>query len=386
MPRPVLRPAPTLPPRPRPARRRRPEAVAILLALAAATGLALDTRPAPAQSAPAGIQAPPGHAPEPARHMKLAARRLLLDGAAHGEATTLVGMRGHILNSTGPQDAAEADPPPAEPAATMAGTPSWRQADHVPVRSMLTAVAFLDARTGVAVGHDQAILRSEDGGRRWELIRFAPTTGSPMSFMALGRLGTGAGRHLLAVGTYGLAMRSDDGGRSWQRVTIAEPNEFGEIVHLYGVASADGRTVLIPAEFGEIYRSRDGGRSWEQLDTSPYDGTFFGAVALGPASFLLYGLEGRIFRTADAGESWTEIDSPVSVSLQAGAKLGDGRVVVAGPAGTVLVSHDNGRSFIDRSRADRMGIAAVVADSAEDAWLLTEQGPRRLQEGERADD
>ena len=46
---------------------------------------------------------------------------------------------------------------------------SWRQAD-VPSRALLTGVFMHDARLGWAVGHDEVVLRTRDGGLTWERV------------------------------------------------------------------------------------------------------------------------------------------------------------------------------------------------------------------------
>src|SRR5215469_14097420 len=78
----------------------------------------------------------------------------LILGVAHaGPRLVAVGARGMVLLSDDD------------------GT-SWRQAKTVPVRSTLTAVSFIDSKSGWAVGHDGAILATNDGGETWTLQRF----------------------------------------------------------------------------------------------------------------------------------------------------------------------------------------------------------------------
>src|SRR5688500_13031183 len=82
---------------------------------------------------------PADAANQPAETAPLAAASLLLDLAVAGERLVAVGERGHVLLS---DDRGS----------------SWRQAKSVPTRIMLTAVFFIDAQYGWAVGHDETIL------------------------------------------------------------------------------------------------------------------------------------------------------------------------------------------------------------------------------------
>src|SRR6185369_10757001 len=82
---------------------------------------------------------------QPSEIAPLASSSLLLDLALAGNRMVAVGERGHVLLSD-------------DQGAT------WRQAKSVPTRVMLTAVFFVDADYGWAVGHDETILNTVDGG------------------------------------------------------------------------------------------------------------------------------------------------------------------------------------------------------------------------------
>ena len=91
---------------------------------------------------------PAGAALEPALMARLAPHSLLLDAVERGPLWVAVGERGHVLVS-------------ADRGA------NWTQA-KVPTRVLLTGVWMHDERLGWAVGHDETILRTRDGGTTWE--------------------------------------------------------------------------------------------------------------------------------------------------------------------------------------------------------------------------
>jgi photosystem II stability/assembly factor-like uncharacterized protein len=97
----------------------------------------------------------------PAEIEPLAATSLLLDLGLAGKRLVAVGERGHVLLSD-------------DQGAT------WRQARSVPTRDMLTAVYFVDADYGWAVGHDETILNTTDGGETWVRTHFAPEAQQPL--------------------------------------------------------------------------------------------------------------------------------------------------------------------------------------------------------------
>jgi len=304
--------------------------------------------------------APPGaERPEPAVIAPLAAASLLLDVKALPDRHLVaVGERGDVLVSS--DDGA-----------------SWRQSP-APARATLTAVYFADAAHGWAVGHDEAILGTADGGATWTLSHYAPEREQPL----LGVWFDGHG-HGLAVGAYSTIYRSADAGATWQSAPFepapliapaaaaapkpaarSKHDEMRDEVwvvqpHLTSItADARGR-LYMTGEAGHLYRSDDGGDHWLALP-SPYEGSFFGALPLDGDAVLVFGLRGHLYRSEDAGRSWHALASGTESLLAGAARLPDGSIVIVGLAGVVLVSHDGGRSFAVHQEADRKGFNAVA--------------------------
>ena len=267
----------------------------------------------------------------------LAVRSLLLDGATAGERLIVVGERGHILVS--------AD-----------GGASWEQA-VVPTRATLTAVAFADAEQGCAVGHDETIVCTRDGGRTWALAHAAPHQERPL--LSVSFLDRQRG---FAVGAYGAFLQTEDGGESWNERQIDEAD-----LHLNHLSRAASGELYLAAEAGTLYRSDDDGDSWQELP-SPYAGSFFGILPLAGHTLLAFGLRGNLFRSEDAGQTWERIATGAEGLLGHGTVLADGMVVVSGLGGVVLLSNDGGRSFVLHQLANRRGVAAVL--QADDGSLV----------------
>ncbi|MBW1852340.1 MAG: sialidase [Deltaproteobacteria bacterium] len=250
----------------------------------------------------------------------LVSRSLLLDGTAVDGTMVVVGERGHVFVSTD-------------------NGVTWKQAD-VPSRATLTGVFFHDQHLGWAVGHDQVILKTHDGGRSWKQVYSSPEADRPLLDV------------WFADSLKGFAIRyvsQDD----W---------------HLNHIIKSDGGRLYIAAESGTIYRSDDGGESWISLP-SPYEGSFFGTLPLANNTMLLFGLRGNLFRSEDAGNSWTKIQTGTEATLTAGIRLSDGTTIIVGLGGTILVSRDGGHSFILRQEADRKGFSAIL--QASDNTLIT---------------
>jgi len=279
---------------------------------------------------------------------RLAARALLLDVAAVGERVIAVGERGHVLVS---EDSGG----------------NWIQA-RVPTRSMLTAVSMVGRDHIWVVGHDAVILYSADGGQTWTRQFFAPQEEAPLLDVWFENT-----NHGLAVGAYGIVLETGNGGRSWERRSIVKGDP-----HFYAITEGLDGTLHVAGESGSVLRSRDRGKSWFPL-TSPYEGSFFGALALSDGALLVFGLRGNLYRSEDGGLNWRHVQTGTKASLMSGVELADGTIVLVGLSGTVLVSRDRGKSFTAANRTDRQGIAAVAELESARLLIIGEAGVSRIQ-------
>lgn len=254
-------------------------------------------------------------APKPATVMRLDTT-MVMSAADLGTARLAVGERGRIFR----QERQGAD---------------WLPVKS-PTESTLTRVHFLDGKLGLAVGHDQVILRSEDGGLTWKQVMIDAEAETPL----LDVLWLDAS-HAVAIGAYGLYLDSADGGRTWSsRLILPE----GEDRHLNAIARLADGTLIIAGEAGTILRSTDAGATWSKVP-SPYEGSFFGVQPVSDTRVIVYGMRGKLLRSDDAGLSFVEIAHPVQTSLFGSMLASDGRVLVTGQGGELLVSRDAAETF-----------------------------------------
>jgi photosystem II stability/assembly factor-like uncharacterized protein len=311
---------------------------------------------------------PMDSANQPAEIEPLAPGSLLLDLAGAGKRMVAVGERGHVLLSDD-QGA------------------SWRQARSVPTRVMLTAVYFVDDSYGWAVGHDETILNSVDGGETWTRSHFAPEAQQPLLDLWFANRVSG-----IAVGAYGAYYTTNDGGRTWSGARFApapptakdgakaaataapEDEELPPDFHLNRIVGV-GNRLYIAAEGGQLYRSDDRGANWRAMPT-PYEGSFFGLVPIRGDGLLAFGLRGNLFKSADAGETWATIQSGTTAMLTDGIAINDLRVVITGLSGVILVSTDAGEVFRVLQQDDRKGLSALLPGPLGSVVVAGEGGVR----------
>ncbi|KMQ75453.1 putative plant photosystem II stability/assembly factor [Marinobacter subterrani] len=335
----------------------------------------------------------------PARPTELAPERLLNDVTKAGDRIVAVGERGHIIYS---DDEGK----------------TWTQS-QVPVSVTLTAVDFGSATEGWAVGHSGVILHSGDAGETWSLqltgvqalelaIRSKEEQVAAMEeridaapeaekgdlewarddlLFAIetmqSDLDIGPVNPLLdvwfknesdgfVVGAYGMILRTTDGGETWQdwAPRIENPTNF----HLNSISQITGGALVVVGEAGQIHVSVDGGQTWERRE-SPYEGSLFGVMGTGQVNEILaYGLRGTILFSDDLGKTWRVVPSTADATLNNGAVVDDGRIILVGNSGVVLTSSNGAELFRDYFRSDREGVMSVVPISGTGLLIVGEGG------------
>jgi photosystem II stability/assembly factor-like uncharacterized protein len=232
---------------------------------------------------------------------------------------------------------------------------TWRQSKAVPVSVTLTAVQFVDDKTGWAVGHGGVVLRSDDGGEQWTrqlegvqlaqlLLDEAKAGANAKAVTAAERaVQEGADKPLLAlhftnandglaIGAFGTMLATADGGKTWRSVSARLDNPKG--AHLYAL-SRSGPDILLAGEQGLVLHSPDGGATFARIAT-PYQGSWFCVARGSDGAWLVAGLRGNAMRSRDAGKSWTVLASPAPVSYTVAGAAGKGPLLLANQGGDVM--------------------------------------------------
>jgi len=257
--------------------------------------------------------------PRPAEIMPLTADNLLLDVYYTGERYIAVGDRGGIIAA-------------AQPSAKAS---DWTQVP-VPVRAALTAVHFPDPKHGWAVGHDAAIVATEDGGQTWTLQYFQPDLEKPLLDVLF--LDATAG---FAVGAYGLLLQTTDAGKTWSEIDAPSIRE--EEVHFNALIKLGDGSLFIAGESGMLAVSGDQGKTWSKLK-SPYESSMFGALPVGDKGALIFGLRGNVYLSQDVrSDKWTQLETDSVASMFGGAVLPGGEFALVGLNGVILVTSPSGQ-------------------------------------------
>ncbi|MBN3744283.1 glycosyl hydrolase [Burkholderia sp. Se-20373] len=239
---------------------------------------------------------------------------------------------------------------------------TYRQAKSVPVSSTLTSVSFIDARTGWAVGHWGAILKTTDGGETWAVQRLVTSEDRPLFGVHFIDA-----NHGVAVGLWSLILVTDDGGKTWTKREAVLPNGKKSDLNLFGLFSNGNGEIFATAEKGQLLISRDKGNTWESVETG-YKGSFWCGVALPNGVLLVGGLRGTLMRSEDNGHTWSRATLDTRNSITALASRGSA-VLAVGVDGLQAQSNDDGKTF-QRLRTQTGTTYTAALPSTGDKWLI----------------
>ncbi|MEE4244348.1 MAG: YCF48-related protein [Kangiellaceae bacterium] len=264
---------------------------------------------------------------------------VLLDIAVAGDNKLVaVGERGHILISDNEGD-------------------DWRQV-IVPTDAMLTSVYFVDSQIGFAVGHQQAILKTTDGGENWQLIYEMKDA---LDYPALLDVWFKDSNNGVAVGAYGLYLVTSNGGVTWEQLPLLELEDpdFG-LPHWYALAfDSKSSRLYMSGELGFLVVSEDFGKTWEKIE-SPYSGSFFNVSVTPSGSLLVMGLRGNFFFSADGGDTWSKVESSSTASINNAVMIGGTQMVYLAMDGVILLSNDDGKTISLKQRKNRTSLMSAV--------------------------
>ena len=275
---------------------------------------------------------------------------------------------------------------------------SWRQVE-APTSVTLTHDVFVSPTEGWATGQMGTVLRTMDAGEHWsmqfdgfranqqilaaaqaEATQQPPPASAATDLVNAKQFISGgpsvpfltllpvSADNLVLGGGFGMAFTSTDGGATWRSIFSAVPNPNG--LHIYDII-ADGANQIWAGEEGFVLL-RDASGSFKTL-TTPFQGTFFGALKSKSGALILYGLQGTILRSTNDGTSWSQIAAPTQAGVDAGIILQNGDILLGDEDGSLLLSRDDGQTFTGSAT----GGAVVGLAQAADGSIIT-AGPRGM--------
>jgi photosystem II stability/assembly factor-like uncharacterized protein len=196
---------------------------------------------------------------------------------------------------------------------TTNGGTTWRR---IPVlEGTLHRIVFADRNRGWALGHDNRILRTTDGGETWLAARNGDNRAAPLllEYQAPNDL-WGIGKHCMrspAVcdGWYEYWTHSTDGGLTWAQENSGDgiaTLDFFDRAH--GWVVVDGLSGCYSLELLHgLAKTRDAGQTWTSscLPMTSWSGTV-AAIGFGSATHGWLAFDDTLWRSTDGGDTWVQ--------------------------------------------------------------------------------
>jgi photosystem II stability/assembly factor-like uncharacterized protein len=225
-----------------------------------------------------------------------------------------------LASATAPTTVAEAAP---QALRHKGSAVSWRD---VPTGSTarLRGLAPLSRRTAWVSGSAGTVLRTIDGGRRWQDVSPPDAAG-----MELRDVEAFDARHAVVLsvgaGTDPRVYRTSDGGRTWQRTfTNADPAAFYDCLAFWDRRNGIALSDPVNGRF-RVLRTDDAGRSWSVVDPAGMPTARPGEFAFAASGTCVVtagrsdawiasggGATSRVYRSRDRGRTWSVTSTPVS--------------------------------------------------------------------------
>ncbi len=245
------------------------------------------------------------------------------------------------------------------------GGKTWRREnlripDTITTPTLIGVTACPDGRL-VALDAGRRVWISEDAARTWT-AKDLPTPENPMA------LTCDPGGRIWVVASFSTILTSADNGESWSQTSFDDDLMFTTIQFL------DAKQGVITGEFGAVLTTLDGGATWNRDHVIPNEfypqGAYFATLDEG----WVAGLNGAILYTRDGGAHWTHETTGVGVPLYAFAVDGE-RLYALGGFGTVIARTGNTWQAIPERAGPAYLRAALFLD---DGRLLVAGGAGTL--------
>jgi photosystem II stability/assembly factor-like uncharacterized protein len=279
----------------------------------------------------------------PAVESERAANSLLLEIASNGDRLLAVGEQGYALWS---DDDGQ----------------NWSQAE-VPVSLALTSVAFAGDGEAWATAHDGYLLHSADNGETWTV----KLSGSDAASLSVGAI-----EAQVAALEEELEAASDDTREDvlWALDEATFALDEAVLAVDEGMTTPllkvwfDGDLGYALGAYNVFLHTDDGGVTWEahnnRLD-NPEKYHLYGIARSAAGTLLVAGEAGTLLRSLDDGNTWESIESPYPGSFFGAVATADGSLMVFGLRGNVYRSTDEGMNWTPVRTGDNRTLMCAAA-------------------------
>lgn len=207
-------------------------------------------------------------------------------------------------------------------------------------QNVATRALALSADNGIlAVGGDDGVRLSRDGGMTWE------RTGgdTPGLYQVESLAFDPSDSKTIYAGTWRQAFRTRDGGDHWMR--IAEGMVLDATIYAWDFSPSDSKDIWV-STCGWVYRTRDGGDHWTRFKNG-FTNRRSHAIRRDPLrpGVVYAATVGGLHRSTDGGETWSRVSRESLVVTALEVDRSTGRLFVGTEGEGTFTSDDGGATL-----------------------------------------
>jgi photosystem II stability/assembly factor-like uncharacterized protein len=214
--------------------------------------------------------------------------------------------------------------------ATHNGGQSWQGAYTQTINYAIHDLHFLSPDDGFAFMTWAQFAKTTDAGNSWTL---APGGGFiAWDFFGGFMLDQNTG---YAVGDNQVLCKTTDGGENF---LVYEWNNYSDFtgIRIWGVSAPSDLVAVAVADSGVVFRTTDGGNYWSRSTIAGPEDNLTDVYFLNSTLGYIVGYNGKVFMTTDAGENWTQEPVVTSNNLNSVYFYSDKLGWAVGDNGTIL--------------------------------------------------
>lgn len=222
---------------------------------------------------------------------------------------------------------------------------------------ILEDIQFIDANNGWAVGWDNTIVKTTDGGQTWTTKR--SIVNGPWIY---GVFFLDANRGWAAENN-GSILSTTDGGENWSETSTSA-------LYLIDFDFIDANNGWAFGGLGAILHTTDGGAHWTSQNTNQgndfYAGKFFNADTGVAVGYL-----GRCIRTTNGGTSWQQTSSGLTGSFSDLSFINNTEGWAVGSDFTnSIIAHttDGGQTWTKQKQLNNYGLEGIFFVNSQNGW------------------
>ncbi len=228
---------------------------------------------------------------------------------------------------------------------TQNGGLSWQAAYTQTINYAIHDLQFISPDNGFAFMTWAQMAKTTDGGNSWSLAAGAGFTA--WDFFSGFMLDQNTG---YAVGDNQVLCKTTDGGDNFQ---VYEWNGYLDFtgIRIWGVYANSDMNAVAVADSGVIFRTTDGGNYWSRSSIAGTEDNLMDICFINANTGYIVGSNGKVFKTTDGGENWIQEPSVTDNQLNAVFFISETLGWAVGDFGTIL-RFEGTNSAGDKSRQE----------------------------------